>query len=188
MSSINRSVSLSAILATALVVLLLPHAGFAEDASKDAPFPAELPFFKVLDADGVAVPASRFKDKVVLIDFWASWCRPCLFTLPELESLHEEYGSRDDFAVVGFTIDEGRAGGLRARKFADENGVTYDIYHDFSSKPAKPQFRIDAVPVLFLVDHGKVVKRWDGEPDFSEVEDEIRKLLDLKPLGEEGEE
>lgn len=153
--------------------------------SEDAPFPAELPVFKVLDDQHVPVPSSRFKKGVVLLDFWASWCRPCHFTLPELERLHREYGERDDFAVVGISIDEGRSGAVRARRFAERAGVTYDAFHDNASTQAKPQLKIEAVPVLFLVQEGKVLKRWNGEPDFSEVEEEIRKTLGLPSLSEE---
>lgn len=173
----DRAVAFSTVL---LALFLFASPGAAEEA----PFPAELPFFKVLDSNNVAVPTSRFRGKVVLIDFWASWCRPCHFTLPELERLHQEYGAREDFAVVGFSIDEGRSGGVRARNFAEKMGVTYELFHDNASKPAKPQFRIDAVPVLFLVDDGKVLKRWDGEPEFSEVEDEVRSALGLPSLSE----
>ncbi len=157
-------------------------------AEEPAVFPQELPSFKMLDEDQVAVPSSRLNGKVVLLDFWASWCRPCRFTLPELERLHREYGDREDFAVVGLAIDEGRSGGVRARNFAKKAGVTYDIYHDFSSKPAKPQFKIEVVPALFLVDvDGKILRRWDGEPEMWEVEEAVQKALDIESTDEEPE-
>ena len=153
------------------------------DSSANEPdvFPRELPTFKMLDEDQVAVPSSRLKGKVVLLDFWASWCRPCRFTLPELERLHREYGDREDFSVVGLSIDEGRPGGVRARNFAKKAGVTYEIYHDFSSKPAKPHFNIEVVPALFLIDaEGKVLRRWDGEPEMWEVEEAVQKALGIE--------
>lgn len=140
-----------------------------------------LPEFKVLDELKVAVPSSRFADKVLLLDFWASWCRPCHFTLPELQRLHEEYGERDDFMVLGLAIDEGHGGGIRARRFAQGAGVTYAIFHDFSSLQAKSQLDVEAVPVLFLVAaDGEILRRWDGEPDFSEVEAELKKALQIE--------
>lgn len=176
--TLRRLLSLSAI------CLLSTGLATAATAQDEAPFPAELPSFKVLDATGAPVPSSRFSDNVVLIDFWASWCRPCHFTLPELERLHQEYGAREDFAVAGFAIDEGRSGAVRARNFAVKFGVTYDVFYDNASKPAKPLFGIEAVPVLFLVKDGKVLKRWDGEPDFSEVENEVRTALGLPSLSE----
>jgi len=160
----------------------LAHAGEgdAEPAAAESFVPAELPSFKVLDEKFIPVPTSRFKGKVMLLDFWASWCGPCLFTLPELERLHEEYGGRDDFAMVGFAIDRGRAGSIRARRFAEKHGVTYPIFQDDSSKPASPQFNVDAVPVLFLVAaDGKILRRWDGEPEFSEVEAALKAALGI---------
>ncbi len=156
-----------------------------EAALESAPdteiFPQQLPTFKMLDESQVAVPSSRLDGKVVLLDFWASWCRPCRFTLPELERIHLQFGDREDFAVVGLAIDEGRAGGVRARKFAAKARVTYAIYHDNSSKPAKPQFNIEVVPALFLVGtDGKILRRWDGEPDMSEVEAAVKAALGVE--------
>ncbi len=48
---------------------------------------------------------SSLRGKVVLVEFWATWCGPCLAEVPELKELHEEYGSRDDFAMIGISID-----------------------------------------------------------------------------------
>lgn len=164
-----------------LVLIFCPGLASASEEPSEGVFPYEMPVFKALDEQGVAVPSSRFKNQVLLLDFWASWCRPCLFTLPELQRLHETYGERDDFAVVGLAIDEGRGGGVRARKFAKKAGVTYANYHDESSKPASPQFKIEAVPVLFLVSaEGKILHRWDGEPDFSEVEAMLKAELGIE--------
>lgn len=156
-----------------------------ESPKEPAVYPQQLPTFKMLDEDQVAVPSSRLLGKVVLLDFWASWCRPCRFTLPELERLHRDYGDREDFAVVGLSIDEGRSGGVRARNFAKKAGVTYEIYHDFSSKPAKPHFNIEVVPALFLIDaEGKILRRWDGEPEMWEVEEAVQKALGIESTGE----
>lgn len=173
---------------TTFLVLLLcavPLAGLAAASGPVDPALAEsaeagdvLPDFTVVDRDGVPSTSHSFLGRTLLLDFWATWCRPCQFTLPELDRLHGDFAERDDFAVVGFSIDEGRVGRLRAYRMAREAGLRYSVYHDDASKPLHPQLGIEAIPVLLLVDpEGRIVRRWDGEPDFSEVRAAVIELL-----------
>ncbi|MEM8934609.1 MAG: TlpA disulfide reductase family protein [Acidobacteriota bacterium] len=136
-----------------------------------------LPDFKVLDASGVPVAGTTVTEgRVLLLDFWASWCFPCRFTLPELDRLQEDFAGRGDFSVVGLSLDEGVRNRRRAEKMA--GSISYPVYFDTSSKPLKPQLGVAGIPVLFLIDaDGRIVRRWDGEPDFTEVRAALVELL-----------
>lgn len=132
-----------------------------------------LPAYDVWDEYNQPFSSKRWIDgKPFLVDFWATWCGPCRFTLPELERIHRDYDGR--LSVYGVSVDSGMGGGFRARNFAKEGGVSYTIFHDLKAEGRKAT-GVRALPVLFLYDgEGRLVNDWWGEPDF----DEVRELID----------
>ena len=85
----------------------------------------------------------------VLIDFWATWCSPCLAALPELESLHRRYGSRG-LTVIGVSID-GPRNYARVRPFAARLGLSFPIVLDHEGR-LQESFGVIAIPTSILVD------------------------------------
>lgn len=151
------------------------------DADPTAFVPPELPRpapgIVVETLDGEAVDLSAFKGKVVVLDFWASWCKPCVEMMPSLQKIHDAYADRG-VTVVGVSIDEGKDRVKKIRKFVEKVGVTYPIYSDARPTPAWHTFKVKAIPALFLIDReGRIVAQWLGTVDHGALEAEIKKNL-----------
>lgn len=128
------------------------------------------PAFALKTYDGRPVSLADFAGKVVLLDFWGTFCPPCVAALPKLQALHDANAARG-FAVVGVTVDDRAA--LVKKATAK---VTYPIVQ------ATPQvwgaYKINALPSLVLVGRdGKIVRRFGGEADPARMAAEIEKAL-----------
>jgi thiol-disulfide isomerase/thioredoxin len=110
------------------------------------------------------------RGKVVLVDFWGTWCGPCVAKLPETQALHDKYAGRG-LMVLGIHSNQG---GEECAAFVAEHSYTFPIAID-SGKTADA-FAVDGWPTYFLIDReGKVVKAFEHEPPRDEA---IEKLLD----------
>src|SRR5438046_4004117 len=80
---------------------------FAEDPAAYVPpaFPRVAPSFALKDLSGNVVSRESLRGKVVLLDFWATWCVPCRKSMPELQAMHDKFGSRG-LSIIGVSIDE----------------------------------------------------------------------------------
>lgn len=92
------------------------------------------------------VKLSSFKGKVVLIDFWATWCGPCKETMPKIEALFAKYASKG-LEVMAIS-NERRA---EVRGFRAKSGVTYPFYVDIWNE-ATMRFKVDMIPQLYVID------------------------------------
>ena len=138
-------------------------------------FPRAAPAFSLKDLKGRELSLASLKGKVVLLDFWATWCAPCKKTMPELQALHDRYGARG-FTVAGISIDEG--GVAKVKKFVEAKKYTYPIAVDSARQPAWEAYGVKAVPVAFLLDrNGQIVAQWTGALDAAEVEAKLKSLL-----------
>lgn len=96
----------------------------------------------------------------VLLDFWATWCRPCEHSLPAVQRLHERVGARG-VSVVGVSID-GPRNWARVRPFAARLGLTFPIVIDEDGALAR-RFRVQAVPTsVLLAADGRVIRTHSG--------------------------
>lgn len=85
---------------------------------------ASAPAWKLPDLDGRTVSSDQFKGKVVVVDFWATWCPPCREEIPGYIALQEKYG-RDGLVIIGVSLDRG---GLEpVKKFAGRHGMNYVV-------------------------------------------------------------
>lgn len=117
------------------------------------------PDFRVEQAEPPAkeVKLSGLKGKVVLVDFWATWCGPCKETMPRIEALYQKY--RAQGLEVMAISNENRA---VVRGYRPRSGVTYPFYVDIWNE-ANMRFEIQTLPQLFLVDRkGKIVFHEEG--------------------------
>ena len=96
--------------------------------------------------------------KVVLVDFWASWCEPCRHSFPWMNDMQKKY-AHDGLVIVAVNVDNDRAA---ARRFLDENPTELEIRYDDDRSLAR-RFEVVAMPSSFLLDeHGEVVERHLG--------------------------
>jgi thiol-disulfide isomerase/thioredoxin len=139
-------------------------------------FPRPVPSFALMDLGGRPISPATLEGKVVLLDFWATWCVPCRKSMPELQALHNKYAARG-FSVVGISIDE--KGADHVRKFVASKKLTYPIAVDGEKDPAWDAFRVKAVPAAFLVDRGgQIVAQWTGTPaNAAALESKLEELL-----------
>jgi len=138
-------------------------------------FPRPAPAVSFFDASGAGVPLANYKGQVVLVDFWATWCKPCLEVIPDLERLHAEYEDRG-LVVVGVSIDEKPEA---ARVYAEKKKIAYPVLYDTAEAPAWDLFKVKAIPATFLVDRdGNIVAQWTGKPDPEAVESAVAALFE----------
>ena len=123
-----------------------------------APAPAEAPLattppaprFKVKDLTGHTLELSELlRHGPVLLDFWATWCKPCVEAMPELESWHREYGPKG-LTVIGISVD-GPRNFAKVRPFVAGKGITYPIVLDSDGR-LQQLYHVLAVPTAFLID------------------------------------
>jgi len=139
--------------------------------------------FTLKDLNGKDVSLSDFKGKVVMLDFWATWCPPCVKAVPELIALHEKYKA-DGFEVIGISMDHSVGD---AKNFVKDKSIPYTVL--MTSSRVEKQFGVVNIPVTFLIDRsGKVVKKHLGfAPGVGkQIEKEIRLLIENMPLDIEG--
>ena len=109
--------------------------------------------------DGSDFQLGQLKGKVVLINVWATWCGPCRFEVPELESLHKQY-SGSGLKVIGVSVDEG--GEDTVKQFVAEHKMTYAVAVDPEGRIAN-LLQTTVLPTTVLIDRsGKIVWRQVG--------------------------
>jgi thiol-disulfide isomerase/thioredoxin len=125
---------------------------------------SNFPGFSVSDIHGNRVESSKLRDKFVLIQFWASWCHPCLEELPVLKELNEEYKDQD-FKLISFSIDEDSTAFQKAIEKYSMNWTQI-----FSGRPIFNSLGGSGVPVLYLIDKsGQVIYNKDTTNDWDLV-------------------
>ena len=115
----------------------------------------DAPDFEMQTFDGESLRLSDLEGKVVVLNFWASWCPPCRWEMPSFESIYQEY--KDEGVVfVGVAMSDTLED---AQGFADEAGVTYPIGLDTDNQIAIA-YRVMSLPTTFFIDkEGKVQRR-----------------------------
>jgi len=139
------------------------------------PRPAPAASFRRANGDVVTLQSHR--GKVVLVDFWATWCAPCIKALPEIAALHAEFAARG-FAALGVCIDTD----VKKRdKFLKKRTYAHPILFDDPVSPAWQGFGVQAIPAAFLIDReGRIVKQWTGRVDLAGVRAAVTAALDAE--------
>ncbi len=134
-----------------------------------------MPSFDLQDVrNGRTVNSGVFKGKVLLLTFFATWCRPCLEEVPSLVKLHTDLADAG-FSVVGMSVDQ--QGPAVVAKFVEKKAINYPVLLA-QAKTADDFGGIYGIPVAFLVNKaGNVVKKYNGYVEHHVLEKDIRSLL-----------
>ena len=132
------------------------------------------PVWSLEDVDGKTVRSTDFKGKVVILDFWATWCGPCREEIPKFIALQKQY-EKQGLVVVGLSVDENGADAVKP--FAQRLGINYPIV--LADQKTQAAFGgIEAVPTTYIIDrNGRIAKEHVGFTDKNEFENEIKPLL-----------
>jgi peroxiredoxin len=126
---------------------------------------------KTLDGQGRTLTQDR--GKVVLVNFWATWCPPCIREMPSMQILYEKY-RKQGFEIIAVSVDQGNTDAVR--EFAEKLNLEFSIVLDLENT-VKTAYRVRALPTNYLIDRsGRVVawgmgaRTWDRKEAFSLIE------------------
>lgn len=132
------------------------------------------PDFTLKDQNGNTVNLSDFKGKVVILDFWATWCGPCRMEIPGFVELYDQY-KEQGLEIIGVSLD--RDGWTPVRPFIKEYNIDYTIVLG-NGQVVQAYGGINSIPTTFLINRdGEVVDRMVGYKPKSTFESEIANLL-----------
>jgi peroxiredoxin len=132
------------------------------------------PDFTLDDSTGASIHLADYKGRIVLLDFWATWCAPCKVEMPWYVEFANKY--KGSLIVIGVSEDED--GWKVVKPFIEEHKITYSVVigHEVLSKQYNAY---DFIPTTFLIDrHGKIAMHHPGVVDKNAFETDIRSLLD----------
>ena len=173
--SVFVALGVSLALFTAQVIAQSGHAG---DLSKQitgamAKFtasdePQQIPAINFHNEQGQKIDLSAMAGKVVLINFWATWCGPCRREMKDLDELQAQLGG-SEFMVVALSSD--RKGIPAVRKFYDDNGIKHLLAYNDKSGKAQRTMRVFGLPTTLLLDRrGRELGRLVGSAEWSSPE------------------
>jgi cytochrome c biogenesis protein CcmG/thiol:disulfide interchange protein DsbE len=162
------------------IIILLTLIGCNKNASNEKPVTPEAvtkgespaPDFSLVNAKGGNIKLSDYRGKVVIVDFWATWCPPCRKGIPDLIDIKKQYG--DAVAIIGISVDTDSKG--EVVPFIQRMGINYPIVYS-TPEVVQAYGGIDGIPTSFVVDKsGKIVDMHVGlvpKEDFTAVIDKL---------------
>lgn len=142
------------------------------------PIPRPLPDFvaQTLKGKNVDLKSKKYKKKLMLIDFWATWCLPCLESIPELNQIQKKYKKK--LTVLGISLDTGQRAEGKVKKVVKEKKASYPIWLAKSQSSAFEAFNLKSVPTMFLVNRKQqIVAQWMGKVNHEKIEKAIETEL-----------
>lgn len=165
--------ALSVTLISAVGLSLSPASSLAGQTGP-ANSTASAPSWELPDLDGKTVRSADFKGRVVILDFWATWCPPCRAEIPGFIELQKKYQAQG-LVIVGVAADQASADAIKS--FVQKEGINYPVVQS-DEKTEKAFGGIEGLPTTFIIDRGgRIVKRHLGFTDKADFENEIKPLL-----------
>lgn len=152
-----------------LALLALLAWGIITLLKQDFPYGPQIgtvaPAFSLEDSQGQALNLESLRGKVVMLNFWATWCAPCRYEMPSLEALYQKYKDHD-FVVVGVSIDE--EGWKAVEAFLNIVPVTFPILLDKEMRVSE-LYETYRVPESYLIDpQGIIVAKFVGPQNYNQ--------------------
>jgi thiol-disulfide isomerase/thioredoxin len=116
--------------------------------------PMAAPAWQLKDVEGKVVSSEQFKDKVVVVDFWATWCGPCREEIPGYVELQKKY-AKDGVVIIGISLDEQDPEVVQ--QFVQKNGVDYLVV--IGDEAIVQAFGgVEAIPTTFIIDRAGMIR------------------------------
>ncbi|MBA4320844.1 MAG: alkyl hydroperoxide reductase [Flavobacterium sp.] len=170
---------------TAIVILLFVFNNMNGEP-EEGPYPPDYistvqnsskiaPDFALKSVDGKTVKLSDFKGKVVILDFWATWCGPCKRGIPDLIALKKEFGNKG-VEIIGISVDQGNYI-EQVKPFVKDMKINYPIVYA-DSKVASNYGGVENIPTTFVIDKkGNIVSSYVGFTTKETYINDINKAL-----------
>lgn len=166
----KRTLLIVAGVALVLIWIVLRHS--STEQKESAGF-GPAPDFTLADVSGKKLSLSEYRGKVVLLDFWATWCTPCKEEVPHFVDMQNRYGGRG-LQIVGISMDDDEK---PVRAFQQEFRMNYPVAVG-TTQLAEQYGGVLGLPIAFVIDpQGRIVSRYVGQTDPEVFESEIQKLL-----------
>lgn len=124
----------------------------------------QAPKFNLRNLNGNLEGLDDYKDKVIVLNFWATWCAPCLEEMPAFEKLYRRYRSQG-LTVLAVSLDKGDS--LKVKKFVDTNNLTFPVLLD-SEGIAEKLYPSFTIPFTYVIDKkGRIAARVDGAKNWA---------------------
>jgi peroxiredoxin len=158
----------------ALTAVCCRRAVEATGAARPALVGRTAPEFALTDLSGKTVRLADFKDKVVLLDFWATWCAPCREEIPDFVDLQKRYAEQG-FSLLGISLDE--EGAEVVKPFAQQFGINYPVVIG-NTEVSAAYGGMQALPTAFLIGRdGRILEVFVGDRARADFERAIRSAL-----------
>ena len=169
----NKSATLKGLSRTRTLLLTAAACLTAVFLLPAAPGRGKAPEWELKDVAGKAVKSSDFKGKVVILDFWATWCPPCRQEIPGFISLQKKYG-KQNVVVIGISMDDGTE---VVKRFIDSNHINYPVV--MGDEKVATAFEVnEGIPTTFVINpQGEIVSKHVGFTQESAFEKEIKPWL-----------
>ncbi len=121
------------------------------------------PDFVLKDISGNKVQLSQYRGKIVVLEFWATWCPPCKATIPELIAIQNKYGARG-LVVLGVSIDEGESLQSKLSEFSKGHKINYPLL--LGDENVSKSYGVFSIPATFLIGRDqKIIAAYKGYVD-----------------------
>jgi len=133
------------------------------------------PALAVTTLAGVKLDLEGQAGKVVLVDFWATWCGPCRYAIPVIQGLHEQYAEKG-LVVLGISNERAEV----VRKFVGQNKMTYNIAADPAYGDIMRRYRVRGIPTLVAVDRKGILRMYEigfGRDSGAKLGAVVQKLI-----------
>jgi peroxiredoxin len=147
-----------------VLIFCLPGVVIAQELAQE--------FSAPLITGGEQVRLSDYRGKIVFLDFWASWCPPCLVSLPAYEKMYSELGNVE-FEIIAINVDEHIDDGIA---FLEDHPVSYPVLADPDGEVGIP-YGVRSLPISYLIDReGRIVQRYRSYKIGDEIQ--LKKLIE----------
>jgi thiol-disulfide isomerase/thioredoxin len=149
--------------ATVIVLFVIEH----QSSPRIAKVGALVPEIELTDSQEKKLKLSELKGTVVFVNFWASWCQPCIDEIPSIEVLYRYLSGNSNFKMITILYQDDEN---RASRYMKQQGYTFPVYRDLDGSAVK-RFGITGVPETYIIDKKGILRdkvvgplEWDTQP------------------------